>query len=49
MTSFAGGFDRLVAPILVTSLACHILMSIVELIPGIDIMLEQQVLSRPTG
>ena len=48
MTSFAGGFNRFVVPILVTGLTSHIFMIIIKLESGIHIMLKEQVGSGPT-
>jgi hypothetical protein len=48
VTSFAGGFNRLVVPIFVTGLTSHIFMSIIKSESGIHIMLKEQVAAGPT-
>ena len=48
MTSFAGGFNRFVVPILVTGLTSQIFMIIIKLESGVHIMLKEQVGPGPT-
>ena len=47
MTSFTGGFNRLVVPVLVTSLTSDILVSIIKSESGVRIMLKEQVVPGP--
>ena len=47
MASFAGGFNRLVVPVLVTSLTSDILVSIIKSESGVHIMLKEQVVPGP--
>ncbi len=49
MARFASGLNRLKVTVFVAGLTGDILMDIVKLEPGIYIVLEKQVVSRPTG